>query len=339
MVGNVKAFELGDILLALLDLCIKKFFDLAAVKTHQVVMVLAFVEFKNRFAAFKVAAREKPGLLELGQHPVHRRQTHIRSVFQKDPKHVFGGHVPLRTFLENFQNLQARQSGFEARAFELIDVGHACPAVAVRQAMAERPTATMIDHIATKKPMSGPMFDFLRHSVRLGLCMGLASGLVGCSSFDSLSGTVAGVVTPYRADIVQGNVVTKEQADLLKPGMPRAQVRDIMGTPLLASVFHADRWDYVFTFKRQGVPYQARKVSIYFKGDAMERMEADPLPTEAEFVSTLDSGRFKVKGKPRELQASEEDLRKFSVSRKTEPAPALPPLPASYPPLEPAAGR
>ena len=60
----------------------------------------------------------------------------------------------------------------------------------------------------------------------------------------------------YKIDIVQGNFVSREQAAALKPGMSRAQVRDILGTPLLTSVFHADRWDYVFTFKRQGVEPQ-----------------------------------------------------------------------------------
>ena len=49
-------------------------------------------------------------------------------------------------------------------------------------------------------------------------------------------------ITPYKVDVVQGNFISKEQVDLLKPGMTRAQVRDVLGTPLLTSVFHADRW-------------------------------------------------------------------------------------------------
>jgi outer membrane protein assembly factor BamE len=51
---------------------------------------------------------------------------------------------------------------------------------------------------------------------------------------------------------VQGNVVTSEQVARVKPGMTRAQVRDILGTPLLTDPFHADRWDYLFTIRRQG---------------------------------------------------------------------------------------
>ena len=137
-------------------------------------------------------------------------------------------------------------------------------------------------------------------------------------------------------DIVQCNFVSKEQAAAIKPGMSRVQVRDILGTPLLTSIFHADRWDYVFTFKRQGLEPQARKVTVFFKDDALERIEADPLPTEAEFVASLDSGR--KSGKVPLLELSEESLKQLPAPAKTaEPQPQpLPPLPASYPPLEPA---
>jgi outer membrane protein assembly factor BamE len=142
------------------------------------------------------------------------------------------------------------------------------------------------------------------------------------------------MVTPYKMDIVQGNFVSKEQAAAIKPGLTRAQVRDVLGTPLLTSVFHADRWDYVFTFKRQGVEPQARKVTVFFKGDLLERMEADTLPTESEFVASLDSGR--QTGKVPVLELSEESLKLLPVPEKrAEPKP-LPPLPMSYPPLEPA---
>lgn len=183
------------------------------------------------------------------------------------------------------------------------------------------------------------MPDFQRRFTRTCLLAAMGVALAGCTSFDSMSNSVAGVIKPYKMDIVQGNVVTKEQVEALKPGMTRVQVRDLLGTSLLSSVFHADRWDYVFTFKRQGVLSQSRRVTVYFKGDAMERFEADALPTEAEFVATLDSGRIKVKGNPnRNLTASEEDLKKFPVAPK-KPEAELPPLPAAYPPLETTAGR
>ena len=175
---------------------------------------------------------------------------------------------------------------------------------------------------------------YYRCAVRvLGLSSVLA--LAACGSFDSASHQVAGLVTPYKMEIVQGNFVSKEQVALLKPGMGRQQVRDILGTPLVVSVFHADRWDYVFTLKRQGVEPQARKLVVFFKDDVLDRFEGDEMPSEAEFVSALDRRRT-TKAVPT-LEASEESLKKFAPQEGTAAkasAPVLPPPPTSYPPLE-----
>ena len=117
----------------------------------------------------------------------------------------------------------------------------------------------------------------------------------GCGTFDNVSKRIVGSITPYKVEVVQGNFVSKEQVEAIKPGMSRQQVRDILGTPLVTSVFHADRWDYVFTLKRQGVPAQERKLAVFFKGDALERVEGDDMPSEAEFVATLDNKRKDAK--------------------------------------------
>lgn len=178
------------------------------------------------------------------------------------------------------------------------------------------------------------MSDLQRLCARLSFLLAVSAGLAACGSLNSASGSIASLVTPYKIDIVQGNFVSKEQAAALQQGMSRTDVRNILGTPLLTSIFHADRWDYVFTFKRQGVEPQSRKVTVFFKGDVLERVEADELPTEAEFVALLDAGRKAVKVPVLEL--SEEALSKLPTAAKVVDTKALPPLPASYPPLEPA---
>jgi outer membrane protein assembly factor BamE len=170
----------------------------------------------------------------------------------------------------------------------------------------------------------------------LGAVLGAAAILSACTS-------VATVVTPYKIDVQQGNVVTREQAQALQPGMSRLQVRDVLGSPLLVSVFHADRWDYVFTFRRQGQAPQQRKLVVFFKGDVLERFEADELPTEAEFVASLDVRRKSTREPV--LQATEEQLKSFEQGKAapaTTAAPATAPLavPRAYPPLEsPGAAR
>lgn len=180
------------------------------------------------------------------------------------------------------------------------------------------------------------MFVPLHRSALWGMCLATGLSLAACGSFDSASHKVAGLVTPYRMEIVQGNFVSKEQVSALKPGMGRQQVRDILGTPLVVSVFHADRWDYVFTIKRQGVAEQSRKLVVFFKGDVLDRFEGDEMPSEAEFVAQLDV-RNKG-GKVPVLEASPESLQKYApapgAANAADAQLTLPPPATSYPPLE-----
>ena len=179
---------------------------------------------------------------------------------------------------------------------------------------------------------------FSIHPNPLGLLVLLVSlGLAGCGSLDSASKKAAGVVSPYSIDIVQGNVVTREQIAAVQLGMPREQVQSILGTSLLVSVFHAQRWDYVFTFKHQGQTPQSRRVTLFFRDDRLDKIEADDLPSEAEFVKGLPSTG--ALGKPRPLEATLEKLNKYPAPKAAEPiSPTVGlPGPSSYPPLEPAA--
>ncbi len=160
--------------------------------------------------------------------------------------------------------------------------------------------------------------------------------LTGCGSLQRTD-SLLGLITPYRIDIVQGNVITKEQAERVRPGMSRLQVRDLLGTPLLTDPFHAARWDYLFTMRRPGTDAQARHVVVHFDGDQVARIDAPELPTEREFVAAIS--RQKDLKVPK-LELSEEE-------RQALPRPARPAAPAgepvgpvrSYPPLEPGAGQ
>jgi outer membrane protein assembly factor BamE len=156
--------------------------------------------------------------------------------------------------------------------------------------------------------------------------------LSGCAS--TASDSFLGVVTPYRMEIVQGNVLTKEQVAAVAPGMARAQVRDLLGSPLLTSVFHADRWDYMFTLDRQGVEPQRRSVVVHFDGDRMTRIDVPELPSEQEFVASISTAR--PSGTPPVLELTEEQRKALPVPARRQAAPTLPTGPVrDYPPLEP----
>jgi outer membrane protein assembly factor BamE len=97
--------------------------------------------------------------------------------------------------------------------------------------------------------------------------------LAGCSELPALPS-----VTPYRMDIQQGNMVTQDMVEKLKPGMSRAQVRFSLGTPLVADPFHPDRWDYVYLYNKAGKVTEQRRLIVIFKDDRFVRVEGDKMP-------------------------------------------------------------
>lgn len=171
-------------------------------------------------------------------------------------------------------------------------------------------------------------------------CTVLASCSSGSSSMSRSAINPVNWISPYKIDVIQGNFVSREQVEQLRPGLSRNQVKAVLGTPLLASLFHADRWDYVFTLKRQGVAPQSFKYTVFFKGDQLERFEGDAMPSEAEFIAKLDSKR--KLGKVPVLEATEEQLKAAEKPSAAKPAASdaaaaslsADPQTTAYPPLE-----
>lgn len=201
----------------------------------------------------------------------------------------------------------------------------------------------MIDHIAT--PFTMPALTAkLHYRTQKFLMIGVACAVLASCGSSTLSQSAANPVNwiaPYKVDVIQGNFVAKEQIEQLQPGMSRDQVKAVLGTPLLTSLFHEDRWDYVFTLKRQGVQPQSLKYTVFFKGDQLERFSGDAMPSEAEFISTLSNKR--KLGKVPVLEATEEQLKAAEKSKSTSlgaqpesaAASAAANMPAIvYPPLE-----
>jgi outer membrane protein assembly factor BamE len=173
----------------------------------------------------------------------------------------------------------------------------------------------------------------LSRSTRAACLLAAASAASGCASLQS-SDNFLGMITPYRVEVVQGNVVTREQVALVKPGMTRAQVRDVLGSPLLADAFHVDRWDYVFTIRRQGAEPQLRRIVARFDGDTLKSLDTSgELPAEREFVASIDT--FKTSRQAPALALTEEQLKALPVPERPPAAAAEPVGPTrSYPPLE-----
>lgn len=99
----------------------------------------------------------------------------------------------------------------------------------------------------------------------------------GCATVDTYFPTLRSFGV-YKLDINQGNFLSQDMVNRLKVGQTKQQVRQILGTPLLVSVFRDSRWDYVYEFTRQGRVVEHRTFVVYFVEDRLARWEGDEMP-------------------------------------------------------------
>jgi outer membrane protein assembly factor BamE len=186
------------------------------------------------------------------------------------------------------------------------------------------------------------MRQFLRQLPRPSLTTAHARAVVATLALGALTGCAASVemsrwtnvFLPYRVEVVQGNVVTSEQLSRVVPGMSRLQVRDILGSPLITDIFHGDRWDYVFMLDRPGAPLQKRAIVVIFEDDKLARVDAPALPSDSEFIDSIDP--YRVHREVPTLTLSEEQVRALPAPPRPAPAASASEGPVrSYPPLEP----
>lgn len=77
----------------------------------------------------------------------------------------------------------------------------------------------------------------------------------------------------YRIDIQQGNEITQDMINQLKPGMTKNQVAYVMGTPLIIDTFHPNRWDYLYTFHLGNGDRQQRRITVFFSNNRISHLE------------------------------------------------------------------
>lgn len=151
-------------------------------------------------------------------------------------------------------------------------------------------------------------------------------------------------IKPYKMDIQQGNVVTSKMMMQLRPGMTKSQVRFVMGTPLIADSFHANRWDYLYRMVKEGKIIEQRHVILDFENDLLKGVRGDVIA-----AGTGDTGATAAIAKPEGAksvtpQKKEKgliDKLKFwkgdeePVPAKVEPQPAPVKAPESKPAVAP----
>lgn len=105
-----------------------------------------------------------------------------------------------------------------------------------------------------------------------------------------------GILSPYRIDVQQGNFISSETMTQLRDamkrpeGMTRDQVKFLLGTPLIADIFHEGRWDYLFRMRHGNGEVLTSRVTVYFKDNKVASVEGSDLPTEKDYI-TLIAGK------------------------------------------------
>ena len=95
--------------------------------------------------------------------------------------------------------------------------------------------------------------------------------LAGCGSNFGFPGV-------YKINVEQGNVVTQEMVEQLRPGLNRRQVRYIMGTPLIEDSFHSDRWDYRYLLRNGNQTVSETRLTLWFDNDELIRAGGPDAP-------------------------------------------------------------
>ncbi len=107
--------------------------------------------------------------------------------------------------------------------------------------------------------------------------------LAACSTTNSFEDTVHSVADNlpgvYKINVSQGNVITQEAVDHLRPGMDKRQVKFLLGTPLLADPFHKDRWDYFYNMNIAGKQSERERLTVIFKGEKLVSLKGSFKPS------------------------------------------------------------
>jgi len=82
----------------------------------------------------------------------------------------------------------------------------------------------------------------------------------------------------YHAPIQQGNLLETKDIDQISVGMTQAQVRYVLGTPMVADPFSSNRWDYVYYVKLSKMPdAKKQQLIVYFENGNVSKLDRTPL--------------------------------------------------------------
>ncbi len=139
-----------------------------------------------------------------------------------------------------------------------------------------RSTCRTLKSMTTPTTRTGVDLHIMTRPIKIASLLLVASALVGCGGVGALD--FPGV---YKIGIPQGNIITQDMVDQLRPGMTKRQVIFVMGTPLVRDPFHQDRWDYIYSYQPGGGTRGQEGITIFFEDDQLVRFTGDFVPSDA----------------------------------------------------------
>ena len=299
---NRKTAFSGNGILPMFDFRVVKFFDLAAINANQMIVVFAAIDLENGLAGFKEMALEQAGLFELGEHPIDRRQANIHVLGDQHAVHIFCRHVPHGTFFKQFEDFEAWECGFQPHVLEALGIAH--------RYFSGKGAGGRIAYFGYDIPLQSSLRNSgnRMHPSRLLFVAAFSMLMAACSYKPSF-------INEYKIDVQQGNVLTQEMVAQLKPGQTRDQVRFLLGTPMVADIFHQWRWDYIYRYLNGKTgQLESRRFSVFFDKDGrLERVDGDvavatanELLTPASTLKSVDLGSLSPEAASQPLPAAEE---------------------------------
>lgn len=89
----------------------------------------------------------------------------------------------------------------------------------------------------------------------------------------------------HKISVQQGSKITQDMVDKLRPGMTKAQVNYVLGTPLIADTFDQDRWDFHYILKRGDGSEVKEYLSVFFIDGLLDHFEGDFVPSATDTAS------------------------------------------------------
>ena len=110
-----------------------------------------------------------------------------------------------------------------------------------------------------------------------------------------LSGSIAlmsgcSLVRPYHIQIQQGQLLSSEKIQKIKPGMTKEQVKYTLGMPNQIDPYHSNTWYYIYTNQIKYEPPVEKKLIVYFDKDGkVSGLGGDyPPPSNLEYTTYTD---------------------------------------------------